>query len=148
MMQIFLKENGLTISFASSRDPDQTPRSVASDLDLHCLPVTRLGVSSLQWVKFSPVDSTMFLYANNIFLSDCKVLYALAIRLGMYGNYLTCLNIQCRPGLNITLRTRLFSTVTINTFFYKSMSQGATKSTIRLVRPAKTQISLRIRAVW
>ena len=25
--------------------------SVASDLGLHCLPVTRLGVSSLQWVK-------------------------------------------------------------------------------------------------
>ena len=29
--------------FATSGDPDQTPRSVASDLGLHCLPVTRLG---------------------------------------------------------------------------------------------------------
>ena len=28
------------------------------------------------------------------------------------------------------------------------MSQRTTKPTIRLVRPAKTQISLRIRAVW
>ena len=37
--------------FANSGDPDQTPRSVASDLGLHCLPVTRLGVSSLQCVK-------------------------------------------------------------------------------------------------
>ena len=27
------------------------PRSAASDLGLHCLAVTRLGVSSLQWVK-------------------------------------------------------------------------------------------------
>ena len=36
--------------FANSGDPDQTPRSAASDLGLHCLPVTRLGVSSLQWV--------------------------------------------------------------------------------------------------
>ena len=37
--------------FAYSRDPDQTPRSVASDLGLHCLPITLLGVSRLQWVK-------------------------------------------------------------------------------------------------
>ena len=26
--------------FANSGDPDQTPRSAASDLGLHCLPVT------------------------------------------------------------------------------------------------------------
>ena len=38
--------------FANSGDPDQTPRSVASDLGLHCLPITILGVSRLQWVKF------------------------------------------------------------------------------------------------
>ena len=37
--------------FANSGDPDQTPHSVASDLGLHFLPVTRLGVFSLQWVK-------------------------------------------------------------------------------------------------
>ena len=37
--------------FASSGDPDQTPRSVASDLGLHCLPITFLRVSRLQWVK-------------------------------------------------------------------------------------------------
>ena len=39
--------------FANSGDSDQTPRSVASDVGLHCLPVTSLGVSSLQWVKIS-----------------------------------------------------------------------------------------------
>ena len=33
--------------FANSGDPDQTPRSAASDLGLG-LPVTRLGVFSLQ----------------------------------------------------------------------------------------------------
>ena len=43
------KENGWTI--ANSGDPNQTPRPAASDLDLHCLPVTRLWVSSLQWVN-------------------------------------------------------------------------------------------------
>ena len=37
--------------FANSGDPDQTQHSVASDLGLHCLPVSCLGVSSLQWVK-------------------------------------------------------------------------------------------------
>ena len=37
--------------FANRGDPDQTPRSVASDLGLHCLPVTRSAVSGLQWVS-------------------------------------------------------------------------------------------------
>ena len=36
--------------FANSGDPDQTPRSAASDLGLHCLPITLLRVSRLQWV--------------------------------------------------------------------------------------------------
>ena len=44
--------------FANSGDPDQTPRSAASDLGLHCLPVICLGASSLQWVKI--------VYANYI----------------------------------------------------------------------------------
>ena len=48
--------------FANSGDPDQTPRSAASDLGLHCLPITLLGVSRLQWVnilvlKFETVQS-------------------------------------------------------------------------------------------
>ena len=30
---------------ANNVDPDQTPHHVASDLDLHCLPVTLLRVS-------------------------------------------------------------------------------------------------------
>ena len=37
--------------FANSGDPDETPRSVASDLGLNCLPNTCLVFSSLQWVK-------------------------------------------------------------------------------------------------
>ena len=37
--------------FANSGDPDQMSHSAVSDLGLHCLPVTILGVSSLQWVK-------------------------------------------------------------------------------------------------
>ena len=34
--------------FANSGDPDQTPRSAASDLGLHCLPITPLRVPRLQ----------------------------------------------------------------------------------------------------
>ena len=37
--------------FANSEDPDQTPHSAASDLGLHCLSITLLGVSPLQWAK-------------------------------------------------------------------------------------------------
>ena len=37
--------------FANSGDPDQTPRTVVYDLGLHCLPITVLGVSRLQWVN-------------------------------------------------------------------------------------------------
>ena len=37
--------------FVNSKDPDQTPRSAASDLGLHCLLITRLGVFRLQLVK-------------------------------------------------------------------------------------------------
>ena len=37
--------------YADSGDPDQTPHSAASDLGLHCLPVTLLQVSRLQWVN-------------------------------------------------------------------------------------------------
>ena len=39
--------------FAISGDTDQMPFSAASDLGLHCLPATNLGVSSLQWVNVS-----------------------------------------------------------------------------------------------
>ena len=39
--------------FANSGDPDQMLWSATSDLGLHCLPVTHLGVSSLQWVNSS-----------------------------------------------------------------------------------------------
>ena len=33
--------------FANSGDPDQMLHSAASDLGLHCLPVTHVGVSSI-----------------------------------------------------------------------------------------------------
>ena len=44
-------ESKMVELFANSGDPDQIPPSMASDLGLHCLPVTLLGVSRLQWVN-------------------------------------------------------------------------------------------------
>ena len=43
---------------ANSGDPDQTPRSAASDLGLHCLPITLLRVSRLQWVTGWGLDTS------------------------------------------------------------------------------------------
>ena len=37
--------------YANRGDPDQMPHFAASDLSLHCLPITLLGASRLQWVK-------------------------------------------------------------------------------------------------
>ena len=38
--------------FANSEDPDQMPHFAASDLGLHCLPITLIGVSQLEWVNW------------------------------------------------------------------------------------------------
>ena len=43
--------------FANSGDPDLMPHSAAFDLSVHCLPVTHLGVSRFQWVKFSSIGT-------------------------------------------------------------------------------------------
>ena len=53
--------------FANSGCPDQTPRSAAADLGLHCLPVTHLQVSRLQWVKeliTTTADNTLNYFFN------------------------------------------------------------------------------------
>ena len=49
MVYIFLYKNAESI--ANSGDPDQTPRSATSDLDLHILQITLLCVSRLNWIK-------------------------------------------------------------------------------------------------
>ena len=36
---------------ANHVDPDQTPHDMASDMGLHCLPLTLLWVSMQEWVK-------------------------------------------------------------------------------------------------
>ena len=61
--------------FANIGDPDQAPRSAASDLGLHCLPVTRLGGSSLQRVKGKTVNLFLFrvdLFQTGLDAQKCK----------------------------------------------------------------------------
>ena len=44
---------------ANSVDPDQTPRSAASDLGLHCLPMSHLWDAWHKWANFwSPYPTT------------------------------------------------------------------------------------------
>ena len=64
--------------FANREDPDQMPHSAASDLGLHCLPITFLGVSRLQWVKLNQImvqmvinDICMFRNSLNIQEAEC-----------------------------------------------------------------------------
>ena len=58
--------------FANSGDPDQTPHSAASDLGLHCLPVTLLGVSRLQSVKRYKVYKEHFEFLIKMILFLCR----------------------------------------------------------------------------
>ena len=60
--------------FANSEDPDQVPHSAASDLGLHCLPVTLLWVSRLQWVNYNSCrgHSKYFLFFFFVFFIENK----------------------------------------------------------------------------
>ena len=50
---LFLTENPIGKQY--SIDPDLTPHYVASDLGLHCLLMTLLPVSRLEWVNDPPI---------------------------------------------------------------------------------------------
>ena len=53
--------------FANSGDPDQMPQNAASDMGLHCLPITLLRVSRLQWVKGKmPLFLQLLQIANDV----------------------------------------------------------------------------------
>ena len=50
-MWIRYSYRNITELFANSGDPDQRPHSAASDQGLHCLLITLLGVTRLQWIE-------------------------------------------------------------------------------------------------
>ena len=78
--------------FANSGDPDQMPRSAASDLGLHCLPVTLLGVSRLQWVNnymcWVLISETLLLKGLNI----------LVVFLSCFARDMTYVTLVCFPA--------------------------------------------------
>ena len=58
---------------ANSVDLDQIPRPVASDLGLHCLPITLLGVSQQKWFWRTTRPNIYSLYIQ---LNTCFILAA------------------------------------------------------------------------
>ena len=57
--------------FANSGDPDQTLQNAVSDLGLHCLPITLLWVSRLQWVNHKML---YFFYIFKVNMKDFNIL--------------------------------------------------------------------------
>ena len=53
---------------ANSVDPDQKPRSAASDLGLYCLPLSLLWDAKLKWVKLSKFGGDWLKTAIHFFL--------------------------------------------------------------------------------
>ena len=63
----------MTELFASTGDPDQMPQNAASDLGLHCLPITLLGVSRLKWAIYTKSRNNAYklkicILSHNIFV--------------------------------------------------------------------------------
>ena len=50
----------------NSVDPDQMPRSTASDLGLHCLPMSLLGDTRHKWVNIYSKTSLSRMYDSNL----------------------------------------------------------------------------------
>ena len=70
---------------ANSGNPNQIPQSAAYDLSLHCLPVTRLRVSSLKWVNLkTPISWTSASLTTCITLPG--VFTASLTLMAMYGS--------------------------------------------------------------
>ena len=61
--------------FANSGDQNQMPHSAASDLGLHCLPITLLGVSRLQWVNWKVLLFFLYLQENICFCGEIRKKY-------------------------------------------------------------------------
>ena len=122
--------------FGNSGFPDQTPRSAASDPGLHCLPVTRLGVYSLQWVKLM----IHFQVRNSL---KSRTLFQMGV--------LACCKSNRRSQKLSPLAEMARSLPSASTplkiiiFLASEPPHGITNKMD--VRPAKTQISLGIRPV-
>ena len=66
-MRFIYSKRKVAVLFANSGDPDQTPRSVASDLGLYYLWSTLLEVSRLQSVMWLILQQLYELSGNKLF---------------------------------------------------------------------------------
>ena len=57
---------------ANSVDPDQTPRPAASDLGLHCLPVSLLWQNDYYWINAANV-ARYYRYSKSLDLKDTEM---------------------------------------------------------------------------
>ena len=79
-MRFTYSERKMAKIFTNSGDPDQMPRSAASDLGLHCLPSTLLQVSRLQFYSDKYTMSLTyydinFQSANTFFLQQTLLFF-------------------------------------------------------------------------
>ena len=81
--------------FANSECPNQTPRSVASDLGLHCLPVTRGLNSSVSYKRVFKKNIVKVQLEN-----DKKILFAY---ISVISNKQFMYTLQCPNVSSITL---------------------------------------------
>ena len=65
--------------FVNSGDPDQTPHSAASDLGLHCLPVTSLGSSVFNGLILTVHACLSSLPSTCILFSAVGVIFCISV---------------------------------------------------------------------
>ena len=83
-------------TFVNSADPDQTPRSAASDLGLHCFPMSRLWDTRNKWFK-----------CNTQWLSDPDPITLMLIwTFAVEAYHLSLFSQQFGSYYNITMKAR------------------------------------------
>ena len=105
--------------FANCEDPDQTPHSAASDLGLHCLPITLLGVSQLQWIN----SGWFKLFLSPWETSDSsRKLMLLRDILGKFSYFIMKMYVVS-THLNCSIKAVLMSTPSIHFLYRRSRRQ-------------------------
>ena len=95
--------------FGKSGDPDLTLCSAESSLGLHCLPVTLLGVSRLQWVKERSAEDFM----RGIY-NDGYVIFYFFFKAYVVVTHLICLS-----------NVEAVQMSTDNIYYYKEVDKSA-----------------------
>ena len=88
--------------FVNSGDPDQMQHSAASDVCLHCLPITLLGISRLQWVNrvfalfLLPKSIYTFSASAQKHIGDTQKCRAKVL---LMNTHIVCVHAEIRPNI-------------------------------------------------